>query len=58
METPEMAASFSWDQPNSARAALIWAIDTFGIDTLLAIVDTFRIKACGGQKCHRFLPAM
>src|SRR6266699_2295033 len=32
MDTPDVAASFSWDHPSSARAALTWRIDTFGVD--------------------------
>jgi hypothetical protein len=32
METPDALARSFWDQPSSARAALICSIDTFGID--------------------------
>ncbi len=44
MDTPEAAASFSWDHPSSARAALICRIDTFGIDIRVALIDTFGIN--------------
>jgi hypothetical protein len=39
-DTAPAVANSSCDQPNSARAALIWRIDTFGID-FLAIMGYF-----------------
>jgi hypothetical protein len=38
------AANSSCDQAKRARAALIWRIDTFGIDFILILIDTFSIE--------------
>jgi predicted phage-related endonuclease len=40
-------ASSSCDQPNRARAALIWRIDTFSIDLVVIMIDTFSIELVG-----------
>jgi len=44
METFAAAANSSCDQAKRARAALIWRIDTFGIDLILILEDTFSIE--------------
>jgi hypothetical protein len=62
METSADAANCSWDQSNSARAALICRIDTFSIDFRVIAIDTFSIifapaeSAIGESQCQSLLP--
>src|SRR4051812_10632722 len=63
IDTSAANASCSWDQSNSALAALICRIDTFSIDFEFMIIDTFSIKttsqaesALGESQCQRSLP--
>jgi hypothetical protein len=52
IETPAAAARSPWDQAKRARAALICLIDTFSIDFLVIVRDTFSIESPG---CRRII---
>jgi hypothetical protein len=43
------AANSSCDQAKRARAALIWRIDTFGIDLIPILEDTFSIEKASAE---------
>ena len=48
-ETSAARARLSCDQPRSARAALIWRIETFSIDLFIMAMDTFGISSLVGR---------
>src|SRR5690348_4470947 len=59
IETSAAAASCSWDQARSARAALICLIDTFSIDFGRILSDTFSIDgALGGPVMQENSPCL